>query len=502
MPWTQRKRSQRQPEASGQAVVIVALLMVVLSGALALAVDVGLTTARHTSLQDAADNAAHAGAYTLYGGHVGAAPITVTNAAVWQTLVDTLTNGNVPVKNASTGNAAVPVGFDPCSAGGYTGSMVALRAQYLDASNTPITTTLGAPNPSDTATAPATAWGVRLAVGTCQAAAFGAVIGHSVYTQWVDAQAGNAAQGPTPTATTTPTSTATGTATPPPTVTATGTATPPPTTTPTATATGTPIATATSTPIATATSTPTAASADFVFYAPSSGTSDPVIYAVNSQGYPAGDTITLFGNGGAWASDQYTTQAQGLAGTPGGVSVHDSSFEGCLDPSDPAVTIGGYAAFNHGGVGHCASAPTVGQTYAIPIIDQAYKNEDPPCGPTGGYCVHVIGIALVRITTSSIPGLVQGVVVGLPGPGSDPQGVVALPVAPTPTPTPRPTNTPTATPTQTATPVPTNTPTATSTQTATPLPTATPTLTATPLPTATPTPLPTLTPVPPLIIGS
>jgi len=452
MVWTRMNRGRgwrRPPEAAGQAVIMVAAAMVVLCGALALAVDVGLTTARHTALQDAANNAAHAGAYALYGGHVGTTPLTVTNATVWSTLVDTLTNSNVLVKNADAGNATVPTGFDPCSAGGYTSGVVALRAQYLDPSNTPITTSAGAPSPSDLAAAPATAWGVRVTLGTCQSAAFGAVLGHPVYTQWVDGQSGNAAQGPTPTATPPGTSTPTST----------------PTTVPANTPTNMPTNTPTNTPTATA----TAASAAFVFYAPSSGTSDPVIYAVNAPGYPAGDTVTLFGNGGAWADGQYSTQAQGLAGAPGGVSVHDSSFEGCLDPSNPTVTIGGYAAFNHGGVGHCDAAPTVGQTYAIPMIDQAYKNEDPPCTQKGGYCVHVIGIALVRITASSIPGLVQGVVVGLPAPGSDPHGIVVLPTPPTNTPTPVPTNTPTATPT----------------------------LTATPLPTATTTPLPTLTAIPP-----
>lgn len=288
-----------------------------------------------------------------------------------------------------------------------------------------------APSPVDLTTAPATAWGVKVSVGTCQSAAFGAVVGHSLYTQWVDAQAGPVAQGPMPTPTNTPTNT--------PVVASTLTSTP--------------------TPMPTSTATPSIA--DFVFYAPSDATAVPVIYSKDSQGYPAGDTVTLFGNGGGWAGGQYNNQDEGKSGTPTGLpkkTIHDSSFEGCLNPDDPTVTVGGYAAFNHGGVGHCADAPTVGQTYAIPIIDQAYKNEDPPCGQNGGYCVHVIGIAWVKITVSNIPGLVQGIVVGVAGPGDDPHGVIALPVPPTPTPT----STVTPTPTSTATPIITPTPTATS----------------------------------------
>ena len=63
----------RRPSAvRGQAYLFIALAVPVLCGMLALAVDVGTTTARHQQLQHAADNAALAGAYALYGWRSGA----------------------------------------------------------------------------------------------------------------------------------------------------------------------------------------------------------------------------------------------------------------------------------------------------------------------------------------------------------------------------------------------------------------------------------------------
>jgi Flp pilus assembly protein TadG len=55
----------------GQAYIFIALSMPVLCGMLALAVDVGTTTARYQALQHAAENAAQAGAYVLYGNRKG-----------------------------------------------------------------------------------------------------------------------------------------------------------------------------------------------------------------------------------------------------------------------------------------------------------------------------------------------------------------------------------------------------------------------------------------------
>jgi len=419
MPWTRsdRERGRSKPEAAGQAIVIVALFMVALTGILALAVDVGLTTARHTALQDAANNAAHAGAYVLYGGHVGAAPGAVTNGTVWTTLVDTLANGNVPVKNAGSGNAAVPAGFDPCTAGGYSGGMAALRALYLDAANTPIATAAGAPGPSDTTTAPTTAWGVRLTLGTCQTAAFGAVIGHPRYTQWVDAQSGNAAQGPTPTPTNTPTATAT------------SIATDTPTSTPTPTATETPI---------------------YIPYAISgspngncAGGSD-----TSQNLYPPGITSGSDEYYCAGAYDITTGAPQAVffangVGNSNNFSSHDASMKGYTDlPTPPAQLFSGSVDTGGGNNGPCNSASLAGHDVQLPVIaNVAHKGNQED--------FIVVATVVVHVSSCDHNSAVGTVVYVI----NDPYHIITAPPPPTATPT----MTAPPLPTATMTPVPTPT---------------------------------------------
>lgn len=430
--WARNRTAAREHARAGQTIILVALLMVVLCGAGALAVDVGVTAQKDHFAQDAAANAANAGAHFLYGHQLRNDVTTKKYADVWNTLVDTLAANGLTVQSSS------PSSVDPCSAG-YAANQVALNVQLLDALNA----TSAWPGNLNTSL-PSTAWGVRVSLRTCQQAAFGGVLGHPRYTISVDASAGRPAVNPTPTPNGIPTDT--------------------PTSTPTSTATNTPTSTPTATNTPTVTPTPCSGAAcagvfsvaPFVVYAPTTYNPAHVLYAVGSSGRPSGDVVTLFGNGGGWQNNQYTTPSQGQSGTVGSASVHDDSFEGCLDPSNPTVTVNGLAAFNHGGVGHCGSAPAPGSIVTIPIIDQAYKNEA-PCTSMGGYCVHVVGVIRVQISTDpskdSVPGVIQATVLGTNGPGSDPYNVVDPPVA-----TPTPTSTPTSTPTNTPTATPTNTP--------------------------------------------
>lgn len=408
--------ARKRREARGQAAVLMALILVVLCGGLALAVDVGLTTARQTSLQDAADNAAHTGAYILYGGRVASPPHSMNNASVWSAMVDTLTQSNLTVNNAGSGNAGLGAGFDPCAAAGYTGNGVALRAQYLDQQNTPIPTLTAVPAPANTTPAPANAWGVLIHLGSCQPAVFGGVIGHPRYTQWVDAHSGNPPQGPTSTSTpATPTSTAT--------------------------------TTATSTPQPTATETPAA---------------EPYAISGSPNGNCAGGNDTSqnqYPPGATPGSDEYyCVGAYDIAsGTPAAVfwangvghgnnfSSHDASMKGYIGLTDPALGTSGSVDPGGGNNGPCITTGTVPEYVRLPIIaNVAHKNGSEDFIVIATVVVHV---DVTDCSHNSAYGTIAYVI-------SDPYHIVTAP--PTPTATSLPTDTPTATPT--STPVPTDTP--------------------------------------------
>src|SRR5918911_216742 len=215
----------------GQAVVFVALLMVVLCGMAAVGVDVGMATSKQHLLRNAASTAT-LDARQLFADH--ASPITTTNGMVWNSITASLADAALSVGN-QTGSNAPP---DPCAAG-YTGNQVALTAIYLNAQNVPITDTTGNPitiTASSPISVPDGAAGVQIGLGACQPAAFGGVIGHPRYTIVVNARAGQpsvaATNTPGPTATLYPTDTPT----PPiPTSTPTTTPTSSPTSTPTPT---------------------------------------------------------------------------------------------------------------------------------------------------------------------------------------------------------------------------------------------------------------------------
>src|SRR5438067_9795643 len=93
----------RRPSAwKGQAYILFALALPVVCGMLALAVDVGTTTARHQQLQHAADNAAEAGAYALYGWRSGANP-SLTDNEVWTAIASKLTTDGLTVRRGTGG---------------------------------------------------------------------------------------------------------------------------------------------------------------------------------------------------------------------------------------------------------------------------------------------------------------------------------------------------------------------------------------------------------------
>src|SRR5205085_10153705 len=94
----------------------------------------GTKTARYQALQHAAENAAEAGAYALYGSRIGATT-SLTDTGVWNAMASKLTAQGLTVRNAPGG--AVP--SDPCVAG-YLTNQVAMRATYLDATASIITT--------------------------------------------------------------------------------------------------------------------------------------------------------------------------------------------------------------------------------------------------------------------------------------------------------------------------------------------------------------------------
>jgi hypothetical protein len=157
---------------------------------LALAVDVGTTTARYQALQHAAENAAEAGAYALYGSRIGATT-SLTDTGVWYAMASKLTAQGLRVMNAPGGS----VPSDPCAAE-YLTNQVAMTATYLDATDNVITTTTNAPWAVGSGSIPPLARGVSVTLGGCQPAGFGGVLGHPTYTIWVNGSAGRWAPGP------------------------------------------------------------------------------------------------------------------------------------------------------------------------------------------------------------------------------------------------------------------------------------------------------------------
>jgi hypothetical protein len=242
-----------------------------------------------------------------------------------------------------------------------------------------------------------------------------------------------------------------------------GTPSPSATATPTVppSATGTPTATATPGPTVD-TTTPYPLAAGFMVYA----LPQTMLYAVGAPDHSAGDTVTIYANAGQWAAQQYADQSQGLSGNPGGITVHDSSLEGCTNTSQTTFTVGGVVDFNHGGVGHCALPPIKGAIVTLPTVYEVFKN-DGSCSANGGYCEIATAVVNVKVTYANWPTMIQGQIVGVV---YDPYHVVELP----PTPSVTPTATVTATATQTATV--TATPTMTMTATVTPTPTLRPPL--------------------------
>src|ERR671922_1658873 len=101
-------RHRRHGVLPGQAYIVIALAIPALCGMLALAVDVGTTTARYQALQHAADNAAEAGAYALYGSRIGATT-SLTDTGVWNAMASKLTAQGLTVRNLPSGSS------DPCA---------------------------------------------------------------------------------------------------------------------------------------------------------------------------------------------------------------------------------------------------------------------------------------------------------------------------------------------------------------------------------------------------
>ena len=442
-----RLRTRR--EGAGQIIPMLALMIVVTGGMVALAVDIGHVNQQRQQLQNTAVSAAEAGAYETYGIAVSNNPSfgLAQDHQVALVMTTVANNAGYSVANISGLGVYSAPPADPCQAG-YTSSQVFLQAEYLDAHNTPI------PNSSNPALVgagapPTVPRGIKvLGLGGCVPGFFSPIVGRKTFTVATTAQAGlvySNISTPPPC----------GGGACPPTLTAT------PTATNTATATNTPTATATSSvPTATGTadtSREISGFAPFMIYGnPNNGVS---LYAQGSPDRPAGDLVTIFGNPG-WAPYQYPDSAAGLAGTATGVSVHDSSMKGCLDPSQTTFTIGQIGNYNHGGVGHCGTPPSVGDTVVIPLVDDVVKNTGDPCPANGGYCVQIEGFVDVYISVSSWPHEVQGFITGIV---YDPYGIVEPPPAPTATNTPVvPTATMTpALPTATVTPPPptaTNTP--------------------------------------------
>ena len=418
-------RIARGIKPRGQAYALVALGMVVLCGVLALAVDVGVTNADYQSLRHAADNAADAGAFTLYGKQIGTNSATDTN--VWSAMASRLTAAGYTVKNAV--GSAVP--NDPCTAG-YVTDQIAMTATYLSATNMAITTTGTAPWTVGSGSIPPGALGVRLKLGMCQLPGFGAVLGHPFYTIWVQASAGRPVMGPTatPGPTLTPTATSSPTASP--------TSTPLPSNTPTATSTNT--ATSTATPVT---------------YMPFAASAAPIGDCSSSNHVPAaagGDTELFYCPGSYSIGSSVTVYANGKG--QGNDYGHDSSFKGYIGGIYPLNTL--QSTHTGGGNNEPSSCP---DPMSVPIISGVHHSG------SSEYFV-VLETIVIHVTGENCGNPTTGTILSVYDPYGF--GVVSAPA-------------PTATPTATATSPPT------STATNTPTSTSTPTSTATSTPSATPT---------------
>lgn len=470
----------------GQILVLFALLIVAILGFGALAVDVGMAYHQRQQQQNMAVNASLAGSYEVFGYLVNGTPTATTPAAaaatadarVLQSMRDVLASAGMSVQ-------AIPANGDACAAH-FTANQVFLDAIYIDQYGTPVPTVTSSSIPRSVGSGAfdPTARGVKvLRLGGCAPAFLAPVLGRQTFSVVASAQNGllqpivgnstGATDTPIPTVagvipalaslTVSPTDLPTYTTTPTPTNTATSTktVTPTPISTRTAVPTTTPVP-PTATPTVDTTTQYAVSLADVVVYGNIPG---PMLYGPGSTGFAPGDLVTVFGNGGQWASDQYATQAQALSGTPGGISVHDASMEGCYNQTQGAYSIGSLLDFNHGGVGHC-TLPTSTGFITIPVVNEIYKNGG-QCPNNGGYCEQVIAFVTVNVTSITnqvITGYIVSVV-------ADPYGVVqvAPPTTPTPTVTPVPamTLTPTVSPTRTST----GTPTTTNTPSPTPSPT-------------------------------
>jgi Flp pilus assembly protein TadG len=453
---------------------IFALMVVVIGGMVALALDIGHVFQQRQALQNTATSAAVAGAYQV-----------VTQSGTFDAIQDkkvalemkgVIASLGYTVANIDSNGTYSPPPTDTCKAG-YPPSQVYLQAEYLNRDTNPSSPTYNqnvayhnsagaveyvgqwTPGPSTTLT------GVKVVgLGGCVPAFFASILGRQNFTAARDAQAASiVASVPLPGSSTTPTNyqdtptgfQSTNTTTPTPITTATST--------PTSTRTGTPTSTATADTSDTP-SVPTeiahGADAPFYVYGTSNG-GNPMLFAKGSSSYSTGDKVTLFGNSSDWAGGQFAGSADGITGTPGGLTLHDSSIIGCLDASSTSY-INGFtidtSTFNHGGDGHCA-VPTLhlGEVVMIPTVKTVCKNGD--CR-NGGWTVQITAFILVQLTLIDPPSsggnsgnghVIQGMIVGVV---SDPYGVVQAPPSPTATATSTATTIPTSTRSPTATPTP------------------------------------------------
>jgi hypothetical protein len=407
----------------GQIFYLFALLLVVMLGVGALALDVGIAYHQRQQMQNMATNAALAGAYELYP-HVLGTPLTAQeDAQVYDTMRDVLTGSGLtlvtpspPPSNACTGPAPYPP------------NQVYMIAQYTNNLGTPLPTPYvgsGSPVPADAA-------GVRVdTLGGCSPSFLARVLGRQNFAVSANAMAGSyLASGGAGAPTDTPVSVI-------------------------GTIPALAMVTSTDTPLPTLTTTPTpipsayqVSEADVMIYGSPPGVT---LYGKNAPDYPAGDLVTVFANAGNWAADQYANQYEaqhGIPGTPVAVQVHDSSLDGCYSQNQTTYAIGDILSFNHninrGGVGNCDKNVlknlSAGSQITIPVVDYIQKNTD-ACNQNGGYCEQVRAIVTVTVQSVDWPHIITGYITAVI---SDPDGLVQ--VAP-----------PTATPTVTETPTPTNT---------------------------------------------
>jgi len=412
----------------GQAIVLVALALVVLCGMAAVGVDVGMATSKQHLLRNAASNAA-LDARQLLADHESAA--TTTNTMVWNSLTASLVNAGLTVRNAT--GAGAPT--DACAAG-YSGSQVALTAFYLNGQNTPITDpTTGSPI-TITATTPVTvpdgAAGVQVGLGACQLAAFGGVIGHPRYTIAVNSLAGQ----PSIAATNTPGPTDTAYPTDTPTITPTTTTT----AVPSNTATAVPTTTATTGPTTTPTATPPSTPCTFTI--PGSISSGQGFYTTFTTSDPGdiGASWTFSANSGssAFYLGLYSGAPSPFVGGSGTAKVDPTTQKSGLTTTPPKLDLVSVGAINNSA-----------QTETLDYTTDATALPKPGLqAPAGTYTVYFYNSNSQAATVSAVT--VTYMSHSCPGSA---------------------TVTPAATSTATATPPPTMT--ATSTATATPPPTAT-----------------------------